>query len=65
MAFNKHGSPFHHLIRCYDDKTHWVETRGMWFDLDEKVCPYHGDLATVLKSNLREVDKQQYERGNK
>ena len=64
MAFNKNGADFWHQLKCENDKMHWLATRGMWFGVDEKICPIHRTLATVLKSNLREIDKQEKEKGN-
>jgi len=62
MAFHNNGKKYFHAVRCYKGEEHMIQTDGMWFGLDEKVCTKHRHLATVLRSNMTLHDAQEYDK---
>ncbi len=58
MTHHNNGRKYYHLVRCYRDKEHLIETDGMWFGLEEKKCPKHKYLAEVIKANMTKYDAE-------
>ena len=60
MAHHNNGRKYYHIIKCNDREHIWA-TDGMWFDVEEKMCPRHKAYGTVIKCNMTKNDADQYE----
>lgn len=60
MAYHNNGRKYYHIIRC-DGHEHVWATQGMWYGVEEKLCPRHKTYGTVIKSNMTKNDAEHYE----